>query len=81
MIYSLQDETNSEYKHLVNSRFELFRKQDTKIPSCFLREKDIVYPGYIQGNCKFCNVTVLIGREVHIDIFMFCMTNFIRNQS
>ena len=33
MIYSLQDETNSEYKHLVNSRFELFRKQDTKILS------------------------------------------------
>ena len=30
MIYSLQDETNSEYKHLVNSRFELFRKQDKK---------------------------------------------------
>ena len=39
--------------------------------------KDIVYPGYIQGNCKFCNVTVLIQREVNIDIFMFCMTNFI----
>ena len=40
--------------------------------------KDIVYPGYIQGNCKFCNVTltVLIGREVNIDILMFCMTNF-----
>ena len=80
MIYSLQDETNSEYKHIVNSRFELFRKQDTKILSCFLsnlnlefticlysefvssyilsnclREMDIVYPGYIQGNCKFCN--------------------------
>ena len=78
MIYSLQDETNSEYKHLINSRFELFRKQDTKILACFLnnsnleftrclylefglsyilsnclREKDIVYPGYIQGNCKF----------------------------
>ena len=34
MIYSLQDETNSEYKHLVNSRFELFRKQDTKIKFC-----------------------------------------------
>ena len=33
MIYSLQDETNSEYKHLVDSRFELFRKQDTKILS------------------------------------------------
>ena len=102
MIYSLQDKTNFEYKHLVNSRFELFRKQDTKILSCFLnnlnlefirclylefvssyilsnclREKDIVYPGYIQDNCKFCNVTVLIGREVNIDIFMFCMTNFI----
>ena len=75
MIYSLQDETNSEYKHLVNSRFELFRKQDTKTLS--LWEKDIVYPGYIQGNCKFCNVTVLIGREVNIDIFRFCMTNFI----
>ena len=30
MIYSLQDKTNSKYKHLVNSRFELFRKQDTK---------------------------------------------------
>ena len=40
-------------------------------------EKDIVYPGYIQGNCMFCNVTVLIGREVNIDIFMFWMTNFI----
>ena len=102
MIYSLQDETNSKYKHLVNSRFELFRKQDTKILSCFLKnsnreftrclhlefvssyivsnclwEKDIVYPGYIQGNCKFCNVTVLIAREVNIDIFMFCMTSFI----
>ena len=102
MICSLQDETNYEYKHLVNSRFELFRKQDTKILSCFLnnsnreftrclysaivssyivsnclREKDIVYPGYIQDNCKFCNATVLIGREVNIDIFMFCMTSFI----
>ena len=30
MIYNLQDETNSEYKHVVNSRFELFRKQDKK---------------------------------------------------
>ena len=42
-------------------------------------EKDIVYPGYIQGNCMFCNVTctVLTGREVNIDTFMFWMTNFI----
>ena len=40
-------------------------------------EKDIVYPGYSQGNCMFCNITVLIGREVNIDIFMFWMTNFI----
>ena len=102
MINSLQDETNSEYKHLVNSRFELFRKQDTKILSRFLNnsngeftrclylefvssyivssflwEKDIVYSGYIQGNCKFCNVTVLIGMEVNIYILMFCMTSFI----
>ena len=33
-------------------------------------EKDIVYPAYIQGNCMFCNVTVLIGREVNIDIYI-----------
>ena len=103
MIYSVQDETNSDYKHLVNSRFELFRKQDTKILSCFLnnsnleftrclysefvssyilsnclREKDIVNPGYIRAIVSsVMYVKVLIGREVSIDIFMFCMTNFI----
>ena len=43
MIYSLQDETNSEYKHLVNSRFELFRKQDTKILSCFLNNSNLEF--------------------------------------
>ena len=97
MIYSLQDETNSEYKHLVSSRFELFRKQDTKILSCFLNNSNREFTrclysefvssyilsnclqkkGIVQGSCKFCNVTVLIGREVNIDIFMFWMTNLI----
>ena len=40
MIYSLQDETSSEYKHLVNLRFELFRKQDIKILPCFLNNSN-----------------------------------------
>ena len=40
MICSLQDETNYEYKHLVNSRSEIFRKQDTKILSCFLNNSN-----------------------------------------
>ena len=93
-MYSLQDETNSEYKHLVNSRFELFRKQDTKILPCFLNNSNREFTrclysefvsSYSLSNClrkriyraTVCSVTVLIGREVNIDIFMFWMTNFI----
>ena len=60
MIYSLQDETNSEYKHLLNSRFESFRKQDTKILSCSLNNSNLEFTrclylefvsSYILSNC------------------------------
>ena len=42
---------------------------------------DIYYTKFtIQGHCKFCNLTVLEGRGVNIDTFMFCPTNFVLNQ-
>ena len=37
------EETNSEYKHLVNSRFELFRKQDRIFVSCFLNNSNLEF--------------------------------------
>ena len=46
-----------------------------------LQKSKYFYPaGQPSLTHPFCNVTVLIGREVNIDIFMFCMTNFIWNQ-
>ena len=42
MIYSLQDETNSEYKHLVNSRFEHRLPKLTRILLQFVLSNDLM---------------------------------------
>ena len=39
----IYDETNSEYKHLVNSRFELFSKQNRIFVSCFLNNSNLEF--------------------------------------